>query len=127
MLHLPGLAFRPEEDGDLLFSSILADKRNKNISHDPATATLKGTAAAGRERLALLAMMTAFSTAATGFIGDLLPRYRDALEAGRASYRPVEIAGREYSPLKDDKRLHIDAFPSTPTSRPPHPPPVLQH
>jgi 3-deoxy-D-manno-oct-2-ulosonic acid (Kdo) hydroxylase len=115
VLHFPALAFRPEEDGDLLFASVLADNRNKNISYEPVYGSLKGTAAAGRERQALLAMMTAFSAAATGFIGDLLPRYIGGLEPGRASYRPVEIVGREYSPLKDDKRLHIDAFPSTPT------------
>jgi hypothetical protein len=115
VLHFPGLAFRPEEDRDLLFSSVLADNRNKNISYDPVSGSLKGTAAAGSERQALLAMMAGFSAAATGFIGDLLPRYISGLEPGRASYRPVEIVGRDYSPLKDDKRLHIDAFPSTPT------------
>jgi hypothetical protein len=115
VLHFPGLGFLPEADGNLLFSPVIADNRNKNVSFEPASNSLKGTAAAGSERQALLAMMAAFSAAATGFVGDLLPRYRAGIEPGRASFRPVEIAGREYSPLKDDKRLHIDAFPSTPT------------
>ena len=115
VLYLPDLGFRPEQDGALLYSSVLADGRNKNISYDPVTGNLKGTIATAREREALLAMMAAFSATATGFIGDLLPRYRGGIAPGRASYRPVEIVGREYSPLKDDKRLHIDAFPSTPT------------
>jgi hypothetical protein len=49
------------------------------------------------------------------FVRDLLPRYAPSIECARASYRPVEIAGRDYSPLKDDRLLHVDAFPSTPT------------
>jgi hypothetical protein len=98
-----------------LFSSVLADTHNKNISYDPASGALKGTPTGGPERAGLLAMMTAFSAAANRFINELLPRYRGSLALGRASYRPVEIVGREYSSLKDDKRLHIDAFPSTPT------------
>jgi 3-deoxy-D-manno-oct-2-ulosonic acid (Kdo) hydroxylase len=33
---------------------------------------------------------------------------------GRASLRPVEAAGRATSWRKDDTRLHVDAFPTTP-------------
>lgn len=60
-------------------------------------------------------MMTAFSAAATRLVVDLFPSYSGRIEQARASYRPVEIDGRKYSPLKDDKLLHVDAFPSTPT------------
>ena len=37
------------------------------------------------------------------------------LTRGRTSFRPVEIAGRPSSWRKDDTRLHIDAFPATPS------------
>ncbi len=56
-------------------------------------------------------MMQRFAEAAGGLVGGL---YGERVERARTSYRPVEIAGRRYSPLKDDTRLHVDAFPSRP-------------
>jgi hypothetical protein len=50
-----------------------------------------------------------------GLAGRLFPPYRDAMEAGRTSFRPAEVAGRKpKSWRKDDSRLHVDAFPATP-------------
>jgi hypothetical protein len=45
---------------------------------------------------------------------DLLPGYAQALQRARTSFRPAEIAGRQYSPRHDDRLLHVDAFPSRP-------------
>jgi hypothetical protein len=98
-----------------LISPCLADQKAKNISYDPRTGSVKGTLAADRERRGLETLMKTFAGAATRLVRDLLPRYAGSIECGRASFRPVEIAGREYSCLKDDKRLHVDAFPATPT------------
>ena len=67
------------------------------------------------ERPHLQAMMEDFAAATTRLVCDLFPGYAANLERARTSYRPVEIAGRPYSPLKDDTLLHVDAFPSTPT------------
>jgi hypothetical protein len=36
------------------------------------------------------------------------------VERARTSYRPVEVEGRPYSVIQDDRLLHIDAFPSRP-------------
>jgi hypothetical protein len=47
-------------------------------------------------------------------VKGLFPNYAAKLERARTSYRPVEIAGRKYSPTKDDTRLHVDAFPTRP-------------
>ena len=47
-------------------------------------------------------------------MGQWLSHYRDRLEVGRTSFRPVEIEGRPTSWRKDDTRLHIDSFPATP-------------
>jgi hypothetical protein len=33
---------------------------------------------------------------------------------GRTSFRPVQVSNRSSSYRKDDKRLHVDAFPSSP-------------
>src|SRR5689334_5648275 len=60
-------------------------------------------------------MMQRYCGQACALVRMLLPSYADALEIGRTSFRPVEIAGRRLSATKDDTRLHVDAFPSTPT------------
>lgn len=115
VLYFPELEFvLPPGCADLL-SPVLLGPGAKNISYDPASGAVKGTAATDRISALLKEMMAAFSQAAARFVGDLLPAYAGHIAPGRTSYRPVEIAGREYSPLKDDRRLHIDAFPSTPT------------
>jgi hypothetical protein len=115
VLYFPGLGFELGADARALLSPRLGDGKAKNVSFDPATGTLRGTQAGGVERERLAALMAGFAAAATRLLGDLFPRYAAALEAGRTSFRPVEIEGRRYSPLKDDTRLHVDAFPSTPT------------
>jgi hypothetical protein len=115
ILYFPTLIYGLEENDAALLTSPLSDGKAKNISYDAASSVLKGTTATGTERTRLQAMMAAFSVTATCFVAGLLPAYAKRIEPARASYRPVEIAGREYSRLKDDKLLHVDAFPSTPT------------
>jgi hypothetical protein len=115
VLYFPNLAFELAESARFLLSPALSDGRAKNISLDAASGSLRGTLATDRERLHLQAMMEAFAAAAGGLVSDLFPGYAANLERARTSYRPVEIAGRQYSRLKDDTLLHVDAFPSTPT------------
>lgn len=115
VLYFPDLAVALDEAARALLSPAMGDGKAKNVSFDPAGGTLRGTRTAGAERDRLHAMMAAFAAATAQFVGDLLPSYAGALRQARTSYRPVEIAGRAYSPLKDDTRLHVDAFPSTPT------------
>lgn len=115
VLYFPDLSFSPDASWAALFSAELADQKAKNVSYDVATGLLKGTAATDQERTRLQQVMANFSNAALQFVRDLFPAYADHIEQGRTSFRPVEITGRDYSPLKDDKLLHVDAFPSTPT------------
>lgn len=115
VLYCPKLAFALRADEEALLSPTLSDGKAKNISLDPATGTCQGTRAEGDERKHLAAMMERFAERATQFVVELFPGYGAGLERARTSYRPVEIEGRRYSPLKDDKLLHIDAFPSRPT------------
>lgn len=109
--HL-GFAFGADEQS--LLSPKISDGKAKNISLDPLTGMVKGTPAEGDERRRLQKMMERFAQSATRLVCDLLPNYAPVLERARTSYRPVEIVGRHYSPLKDDRLLHIDAFPSQP-------------
>jgi 3-deoxy-D-manno-oct-2-ulosonic acid (Kdo) hydroxylase len=113
ILYFPRLAYVPRSAS--VFSLRLEEQKAKNISYAAATGALKGTNATGAERTFVQTMMADFSATATRFVLELLPSYAGHIELARTSYRPVEIAGREYSRLKDDRLLHIDAFPSTPT------------
>lgn len=56
--------------------------------------------------------MARFADQASSLVQDLLP-YR-TVERARTSYRPVEVKGRSYSKISDDRLLHVDAFPSRP-------------
>jgi hypothetical protein len=114
ILYFPRLCYTLENDAAAMLSPCLADSRAKNISYDAPRGALKGTAATTAERPVLQNLMSAFSAAATRFVSDLFPHYVGRIEPARASFRPVEVAGRDYSPLRDDRLLHIDAFPSTP-------------
>jgi hypothetical protein len=114
VLVLPGLEFRlePSETG-FLDPSIAAGQR-KNISLDPGAATCDSTALDPDQAQRLAAMMHRFADSATALVEGLAAPYAGRLERARTSFRPVEIAGRSYSPRHDDRRLHVDAFPTRP-------------
>jgi hypothetical protein len=83
----------------------------KNVSFDPATGRVGGTA---RTDPALTEMLRRFSESAAALADSLFPAYRGRLQRARASFRPAEIAGRQTTWRHDDTRLHIDSFPATP-------------
>jgi hypothetical protein len=113
VLYFPFLPFilRPEEQP--LLTPNLSSGRAKNISLDPS-GRLKHDSTTGDTRALLQGMMQRFAGQAVSLVGGLFPAYADTLERARTSYRPAEIAGRKYSPIKDDTRLHVDAFPTRP-------------
>jgi len=115
VVYFPNLPFRLDESERSLLSPGVADAKSKNVSLDPRTGSVKGTSAADDERLRLQKMLERFASSASRLMADLFPAYASGLETARTSYRPVEIVGRSYSPIKDDKLLHVDAFPSVPT------------
>ncbi|HXQ66169.1 MAG TPA: Kdo hydroxylase family protein [Alphaproteobacteria bacterium] len=115
VLYCPKLAFAIEEGEQALLSPALSNGKAKNISLDPLSGACQGLAAASEVSARVAAMMERFARAAGRFVADLFPGYAAGLERARTSYRPVEIEGRGYSALKDDKLLHVDAFPSRPT------------
>ena len=88
--------------------------RGKNISLDADGGRLRGSAAEDAALNALRAMMRRFAEASATLVRNLLPRYARELQRGRTSFRPLEIEGRPVSWRKDDTRLHVDSFPSSP-------------
>jgi hypothetical protein len=101
------------DEADLLRPDVAGAER-KNVSFDPGAGRLGNIALAPGEARRLKALLRRFAADSARLLGDLLPGYAAALEQARTSFRPNEIAGRTYSPRHDDRRLHIDAFPSRP-------------
>jgi len=114
VLSLPRLRFElgPAETGFLTDQAL--DQSRKNISFDPTTGRCHGSGYEGERLAALTAMLDRFGRQAEALVRGLLPGYAAALERGRTSFRPAEIAGRTATPRHDDKRLHVDAFPTRP-------------
>jgi hypothetical protein len=105
--------FHTTPDEQALFSpSVLAG--GKNVSFDPSSGHVGGSALTGPLAATLRGMLSRFSDEAHALVARTCPEYAAGLVRGRTSFRPVEIAGRASSWRKDDTRLHIDAFPATP-------------
>lgn len=114
VLFLPRLPFEIQPAERRFLAADSAGRERKNISLDPATGTLSNTALPADDASTLAAMIERFGRAATSLITGLIPTYESHLQRARTSFRPVEIAGRQYSVRHDDRLLHVDAFPSRP-------------
>jgi hypothetical protein len=114
VLFFPHLGFAMDAREQSLLSAKLAGDR-KNVTLDPKTGTCQGAELEAGQKARLESLLQRFAQSATGFIHNLIPAYADRIERARTTFRPVEIAGRSYSPKKDDRLLHVDAFPSRPT------------
>jgi hypothetical protein len=60
-------------------------------------------------------MLGRYGRLAEALVAEIAPAYAGRLVRARASFRPAEIAGRATSWRQDDTRLHVDAFPATPS------------
>jgi hypothetical protein len=119
IVYLPTYAFKllPEER-PLLSESVLHPKQ-KNISYDYRRQHLAGLINSDPHtsiNVSMSSLMQRYANYAKQLIDALFPIYTDELIWGRTSYRPAEIKGRATSARKDDTRVHVDAFPSTPVN-----------
>ena len=112
VLLFPKLAFQLSDAEKPFLDARVSDGTAKNISLDHATGRMQASALTGEEAARLAAMIERFGSQATQLVHELLP-YRN-VERARTSFRPVEVQGRHYSKISDDRLLHIDAFPSRP-------------
>ncbi len=114
LILLPQTPFTvlPAETG-LIDPAVLSGAA-KNISLDPATGEVGGSSLEGERKALMAAMIARYADFADGLIAKLLPGYTSALQRRRTSFRPGAVDTRALSPRKDDRRLHVDAFPSSP-------------
>ena len=115
VLELPQLEFTLDLAEAALLSPEMAATA-KNVSLSPDGAVLRGIECDEAERKLLHGMMRRYQTQARALVQTLLPGYAVALQPGRTSFRPAQIEGRTTSWRKDDTRLHVDSFPSSPTA-----------
>ncbi len=114
VLAFPGLRFEiGEQERDLLTPRV--GGKSKNISLSPKGDALKGVEGDEARALQMQQMVGRFADYAETLARTLLKPYAGALQRARTSFRPEEIAGRQSSWRKDDTRLHVDNFPSSPT------------
>ena len=113
VLYFPRLPFelRPEERA--LFSPAVLSPGVRNISLD-AEGRLRGVAGDEGVQQAVAAMVGRFRAQSQQLIHGLLPHYTPALRLAPTSYRPAQVETRVQSWRADDRRLHIDSFPSRP-------------
>src|SRR5678816_2964908 len=112
VLFFPSLPFTLSEAENAFLDAGVSDGKAKNISLDHTTGKMQASSLTGEKAEALAAMIERFGSQATQLVHDLLP-YRN-VERARTSFRPVQVKGRHYSKINDDRLLHIDAFPSRP-------------
>ena len=113
VLHFTNLEFPVSEIEQQYFTAEIRDKKSRNISLN-ISGELKGVIKNNEAESNLAAMMTRYRTQSHLLVNTILPRYKDHLHLAPTSFRPNQIVTRNQSWRADDKRLHVDAFPSRP-------------
>jgi len=115
ILYFPELDFSLLPEEKLFLDPQYADPKAKNIGYYSGHHRLWGVRnLTDQQHQQLKKMLERFSRSAFQLIQHLLPHYASHVTLGRTSYRPVQVSNRKTSYRKDDKRLHVDAFPSAP-------------
>jgi hypothetical protein len=113
VLFFPQLAFRMDAAETALLSPALLAPDARNISLD-ARGELKGLAGDEAVRATVAGLMGRFARQARALIQGLFPAYDAHLRPAPTSLRPTDVSTRKQSVRADDRRLHVDAFPSRP-------------
>jgi hypothetical protein len=113
VLYFPRLAFRLTAPEQALLRPDLLAKGVRNISLD-ANGRLKGVAGDASVQAVAKGMIGRFAAQSEQLIRSLFPQYVPHLRLAPTSLRPTQVSTREQSWRADDRRLHVDAFPSRP-------------
>lgn len=114
VVMFPRLPFALEAGEDAFLTTEVFSGESKNVSYDPASGKVGGTKLEGEALERMRAMIARYSVFARGVLARLAPQYGPHLEVRRTSFRPGPVDTRVMSKRKDDRRLHVDAFPSNP-------------
>ena len=116
VLYFPNFGqhgFAPHKEELALFREDIRDPKTRNISLSSA-GDLKGVVGDDATRALMAGMIGRFRAEAEGLLGNLVSRYGEHLRRGATSFRPAVVQNRVQSWRADDRRMHVDAFPSRP-------------
>ena len=113
VLYFPQLAFTLSDQEKALLRPDVRDPKSRNISLN-VDGSIKGVAGDAATQAAVAAMVARFREQATALIAGLFPDYMPVVRMAPTSYRPSQVETRAQSWRADDKRMHVDAFPSRP-------------
>ena len=116
VLYFPNFGqhgFAPQKEELALFREDIRDPKTRNISLSSA-GDLKGVVGDDDTKALMAGMIGRFRAEAEGLLANLVPRYGEHLRRGATSFRPAIVQNRVQSWRADDRRMHVDAFPSRP-------------
>lgn len=116
VLYFPNFGehgFAPQKEELALFREDIRDPKTRNISLS-AAGDLKGVVGDDATKALMAGMIGRFRAQAESLLGNLVPRYGEHLRRGATSFRPAVVQNRVQSWRADDRRMHVDAFPSRP-------------
>ena len=116
VLYFPNFGehgFAPQKEELALFREDIRDPKIRNISLS-AAGDLKGVVGDDATKALMAGMIGRFRAQAESLLGNLVPRYGEHLRRGATSFRPAVVQNRVQSWRADDRRMHVDAFPSRP-------------
>lgn len=113
VLFFPRMAFGLSAAEQALLKPELLAEGTRNISWSVERG-LKGVAGGPAVETAVQQLLQRFTGQALALATGLFPAYAPHLRAAPASLRPVSVSQRRQSVRADDRRMHVDAFPSRP-------------
>lgn len=113
VLYFPEMPFVLSASQQCLLTPAVRDPKARNISLG-SDRVLRGAVGNEETLVALTEMIARFRSQARGLIDRILPHYRQTLRMAPTSYRTARVETRAQSWRADDRRLHVDAFPSRP-------------
>jgi hypothetical protein len=116
VLYFPNFAqhgFAPQKEELALFREDIRDPKIRNISLS-TSGDLKGVVGDDATKALMAGMIGRFRAEAEGLLANLVPRYGEHLRRGATSFRPSVVQNRVQSWRADDRRMHVDSFPSRP-------------
>lgn len=118
VLYFPSLKFSLTDSEQALLDPTLVNPKRKNIMYQSDQDSIRGVAEdiSSEEKEALKALLKRYAATSYQLLTDLIPEYRGKLHSPMNTLRlnSVDIWSDSHSFRKDDRRLHIDAFPSRP-------------
>lgn len=118
VLYFPSLPFVLKlDEAELLDPSLVSPKR-KNIMYQADKNEIRGTAddISEAKKEAVKGLLKRYAEASYKLLTDLIPEYKDKLHSPMNTLRlnAIDEWSDSHSFRKDDRRLHVDAFPSRP-------------